>query len=707
MPGLLSGSSINASSPSGYANPTQLQYQLGPTPTTSTGYTLVSTTSSVVNYTSSLGNIQFSSGTAYSNVIGQSLNLIGTGTTSVLVSGGTTATTTNTGALVVQGGMGVWGTIRTGADINVNGLTIGQGWVNPYDKTSRNNIVINGVLNTSVANANDGENSVSIGYNTLKGIDTALNVIAIGSNVINTGTTVTNTIAIGNNALQKIGSVKSVIFEKITLIDTTTNAIYVTIPSFDQTILTTGSYVTFSDILGTTELNDKLYYINAIDINRVQLFYDVNVTYPVSGIGYSTYVSDGYLRLTTKYNDNIAIGTNAASNLFDGEQNFFLGDNLATNLTTGSYNLFIGHDVANNMVKGSGNISIGGDNLVNGVNNQINIGALLYYDGAGYTQINSNLGAGLGTWATATTFATAISTATTTNPVVITTTATFRINSGTEIIISDVVGMTELNKQVYFASYLSSNTISIYYDWKLTQPVDGTGFGSYVSGGIINELLPNGALSILGGVGIAGNLVVKSPAEFYSRMTVKKLITGSITTATNLTGGDLGSIPYQISPGRTQFIPIGGSNTVLTSNGSTATWSDLGNIATGAATSASTVTINADVPLATYYLTLAEQIGGYSNLDADYNLTFITTSQNTSSYFATGTSVLNVPGSIYSMDGNPDENNWLYTPRVTISAVIPPANPRIGDFWIDPAGPYELQYVNDGGNFIWVQFTGL
>ena len=146
MPGLLSGSSINASSPSGYATPTQLQYQLGPTPSTSTGYTLVATTSSVVNYTSSLGNIQFSSGTAYSNVLGQSLNLIGTGTTSVLVSGGTTATTTNTGALVVQGGMGVWGTIRTGADINVNGLTIGQGWVNPYDKTSRNNIIINGCL---------------------------------------------------------------------------------------------------------------------------------------------------------------------------------------------------------------------------------------------------------------------------------------------------------------------------------------------------------------------------------------------------------------------------------------------------------------------------------------------------------------------------------------------------------------------------------
>jgi len=707
MPGLLSGSSINASSPTGYANPTQLQYQLGPTPSTSTGYTLVATTSSVVNYTSSLGNIQFSSGTAYSNVIGQSLNFIGTGSTSVLVSGGTTATTTNTGALVVQGGMGVWGTIRTGDDINVHGLTIGQGWVNPYDKTSQNNIIITGVLNTATANANDGENSIAIGYNTLGGINSALNVIAIGNNTINTGTTVTNTVAIGGNVLKNIGTVKSEIVEKITEIVTATNSIIVTIPAYNQNVLTTASHVTFSDIVGTTELNGGSFYIGPIDINRVQLFYDVILTRPVGGIGYSPYTSDGYIRLENKFNDNIAIGTNAATNLINGEMNFFLGDNLATNLNTGSYNVFIGHEVANNMTRGSGNISIGGDNLVDGVNNQINIGALLYYDGAGYTQINSNLGAGLGTWATATSFITAMSTASQTNPVIITTTASFHINSGTEIIISDVVGMTELNGQVYFASYLTSSTFSIYYDWKLTQPVDGTGFGAYVSGGTINDLLPNGALSVLGGVGIGGNLIVRNPAEFYSRMTVRKLITGVITTATNLTGGNLGSIPYQVSPGNTQFIPIGGSNTVLTSNGSTATWADLGNIATGSATSASTVTINADVPLATYYLTLAEQIGGYSNLDADYNLTFITTSQNTSSYFVNGTSVLNVPGSIYSADGNPDENNWLYTPRVTISAGVPPTNPRIGDFWIDPSGPYELQYVNDGGNHIWVQFTGL
>jgi hypothetical protein len=44
----------------------------------------------------------------------------------------------------------------------------------------------------------------------------------------------------------------------------------------------------------------------------------------------------------------------------------------------------------------------------------------------------------------------------------------------------------------------------------------------------------------------------------------------------------------------------------------------------------------------------------------------------------------------------------LYTPRSTISAT-PPVGARVGDFWINPAGPYFLQYVLDGTNRIWVQ----
>lgn len=64
-----------------------------------------------------------------------------------------------------------------------------------------------------------------------------------------------------------------------------------------------------------------------------------------------------------------------------------------------------------------------------------------------------------------------------------------------------------------------------------------------------------------------------------------------------------------------------------------------------------------------------------------------------------------VGGSVYSQDGIGYYNNLLYTPKVTISTT-PPASPRIGDFWIDPTYGVECQYINDDGNFIWVQFTG-
>jgi len=72
---------------------------------------------------------------------------------------------------------------------------------------------------------------------------------------------------------------------------------------------------------------------------------------------------------------------------------------------------------------------------------------------------------------------------------------------------------------------------------------------------------------------------------------------------------------------------------------------------------------------------------------------------------ATVTNTVWVGGSVYSQDGIADYNNLVYTPKVTISPTAP-LNPRIGDFWIIPQYGVECQYVNDGGNLIWIQFTG-
>jgi hypothetical protein len=698
MPSLLSGSTLRRGGSGQFIDLKGAQPQLPPTPTTSTGYTLVTDNLLRTSYRSSLGNLEFSSGNVFSNIANQDIKLIGTGTGVVIVAGGTASTSTNTGALIIKGGVGISDALWTEKDIHVNGLTIGQGW------QGLNNIVIQGVATPTVDNDFNGQESIVIGYDALTGLSTSYKSIAVGRYALSSGTQINNSIAIGDSALKNLGIYHLLTAATVTNVALGGPAVVVTAP---QHGLSTGTLVTIDGIIGTTQLNNNNYYINVLSPSSIALYSDINLSIPVNGSGYTAYVNSGTVYLDTVWDDNIAIGTDAGRNLINGKQNLLVGDRTAVNLTTGSYNIFLGHEVGNNITRGTANISIGGDNLVNGLDNQVNIGSVFYYDGNGYLQLNSNTGIGLGTEVSATIYLTDILGIDKTNPVVVHIDSTYEISTGTEVVLTEIVGTTELNDQIYWASYLGTTTFSIYYDEALTQPVNGTGFGTYVSGGKINSLSPYGALTVFGGTGIKGDLMVTGMATFYNGMNVRYLITGTITTATNLAGGALGSIPYQTADGVTGFIPIGGNNKVLTSNGSTATWQDFSSLSAGlasTATNSDNVFINDTVPLQTYYLGLSELIGDYSPIDSDSALTYITTDKSTSTYFVTGTSTLNVPGSIYSMDGNAYENNLLYTPRVTIST-SPPPGPRVGDFWIDPNFGVELQYIKDGTSTFWIQFT--
>jgi hypothetical protein len=64
---------------------------------------------------------------------------------------------------------------------------------------------------------------------------------------------------------------------------------------------------------------------------------------------------------------------------------------------------------------------------------------------------------------------------------------------------------------------------------------------------------------------------------------------------------------------------------------------------------------------------------------------------------------VHVGGNIYSAQGNP-----LYNTKITV-ATLPPttATNNIGDFWIDPSIGVEYQWIKDGNNFYWIQFTGV
>jgi len=74
----------------------------------------------------------------------------------------------------------------------------------------------------------------------------------------------------------------------------------------------------------------------------------------------------------------------------------------------------------------------------------------------------------------------------------------------------------------------------------------------------------NGALVVTGGVGVGGNLYVGG--TIFGNVSVS----GSITTATNITGGTAGQVPYQTAPGVTSFYGPGTAGNVLVSNGTSA-----------------------------------------------------------------------------------------------------------------------------------------
>lgn len=700
MARLLSGQTLRKGGSGQYITLAGAQPQLPPTETTSTGFTLVTDDKLITTYRSSLGNIQMRNGEMYTNLPNLNLRIIGTDSNLVIIAGGIPNVNTYSGALIVEGGIGIQEGIHTGEDIYVNGLRIGKGF------EGRNNIVIRGEADETGFYDDSGQESIAIGYDSLNGLSSAYQSIAIGRYALNSGTKISRTIAIGDSALKNIGNYQYLsggTIEGITL----SNPVLVTATNLT---VTTGTNVFIFNVQGTEELNEGGYYIKPISTNTVELYYDINLNSPIDGTGFTPYISGGTLEIPTRHDDNIAIGSDAGRNLINGERNFLLGQQVAQNLTTGSNNILIGHEITNNLFIGSGNIAIGGDNLVNGRDNQVNLGSVFYYDGEGYTQINSNLGTGIGTLATATIFYDNIVTVTQTNPAQVETEIQ-GISSGTRILIKNVVGMSQVNNQLFYAGYAGTGTNSshfaiLYYDENLTQPVDADSWNAAVGDtGEVYVIQPTGSLAVLGGVGIDGNLITTDDVDVYGGMFVQDLIRGVITTATNLLGGSLGSLPYQLSSGKTGFIGIGLAGTILTSNGTTATWTDVGDISVSASSSTEKVLISTATELTVYYPALTEGIGGYQNIDALNSLSYVTTTENTSSYWTSGTNVLNVPGSIYSQDGNTFENNLLYTPRVTVSAT-PPTDPRVGDFWIDSVNGVELQWINDGGNRFWIQFTG-
>jgi hypothetical protein len=389
MPKLLSGSTLRAGGSNTFINLAGAQPQLPESPTTSTGYTLVTDSLLRTEYRSSLGNLEINSGTIFNNIPNGNITLTGTGTGIVYVSRNTASTSTTTGALVVRGGVGIGGGLWTAEDIHVNGLTIGQGY------QGVNNIVISGTASPQINEFSEGQESIAIGYDALLGLTTSYKSIAIGRYALSSGTEIRNSIAIGDSALKETGSISSIPFGSITTI-TQASPLVLTVPDHNTI---TGTHVVISNVVGMTQVNGLKGYVKVINSSTLELYSNINVSIPIDSTGFTAYISSGTISRLLDRDNNIAIGNNAGSKLIDGQQNFFFGDGVAANLTTGSYNFFIGHEVGQNITEGSGIIGIGGDNLVNGVNDQVNIGSVFYYNGAGLLELMADTEIGLGTTA--------------------------------------------------------------------------------------------------------------------------------------------------------------------------------------------------------------------------------------------------------------------------------------------------------------------
>ena len=88
----------------------------------------------------------------------------------------------------------------------------------------------------------------------------------------------------------------------------------------------------------------------------------------------------------------------------------------------------------------------------------------------------------------------------------------------------------------------------------------------FVSGTNVSTSTTTGALQVVGGVGIGGDLRVGGTVYGIFNGS----ITGTATTATNIAGGTPGQVPYQTAAGVTSFYGPGTAGNVLVSNGTAA-----------------------------------------------------------------------------------------------------------------------------------------
>lgn len=147
---------------------------------------------------------------------------------------------------------------------------------------------------------------------------------------------------------------------------------------------------------------------------------------------------------------------------------------------------------------------------------------------------------------------------------------------------------------------------------------------------------------------------------------------------------------------------LGGGTITGTSGTVTLTNAGVLTLSAGTDTKVSTSTGNVTIWNDSTLQTVTDRGATTSN---SIEITNTTRSTSTDSGSLVVSGGVGVGGDVYSASGSPYYNQLLYTPKVTVDTV-PPSDPRIGDFWIDPSVGVEYQLVPNGTSTIWVQFIG-
>jgi hypothetical protein len=129
---------------------------------------------------------------------------------------------------------------------------------------------------------------------------------------------------------------------------------------------------------------------------------------------------------------------------------------------------------------------------------------------------------------------------------------------------------------LYIGATSSTAYTSLYYD----------GANGWIAGGSAGgTLMLGGATTPVSGA----KLTVTGGANFTTIVTATTFVgalTGTATSANNLTGGAAGSLPYQTGAGATTMLGLGTSGYVLTAGASAPQWSAISGLASGSATTA-------------------------------------------------------------------------------------------------------------------------